>query len=70
MRLTVPAISIDSNNPAYPNSHTLTTSATSAFGNLIPANHCITLLDQYVPKGATRNANAVFSNVWEYLLTN
>lgn len=44
-----PAISIDTNNPPYNNTHTLTTNTTPAFNLLFP-DHNITCLDTYVPK--------------------
>jgi len=62
------AISIDTNNPPYNNTHTLTTNATPAFNLLFP-DHNITSLDTYVPKDVLGNESSSFANAWEYLLT-
>ena len=63
-----PAISIDTNNPPYNNTHTLTTNATPAFNLLFP-DHNITCLDTYVPKDVLGNEASFFSNAWEYMIT-
>ena len=63
-----PAISIDTNNPPYNNTHTLTTNTTPAFNLLFP-DHNITCLDTYVPKDVLGNEASSFSNAWEYMIT-
>ena len=65
-----PAVSIDSNNPPYNNSHTLTTNATPALFEPLTNHHNLTCLDAYVPKDASGNPLPSFTNAWEYLLTN
>ncbi len=67
MGLTGPAISIDSNQPPYSNSHTLTTNATASILVLFP-DHNITVLDAYVPKDNQGNVVSSFLNAWTYLL--
>ena len=69
MGFTGPAVSIDSTQPPYFNSHTLTTSATPATSVLFP-DHNITSLDSYVPKNNTGGAAANFDAAWGYLLGN
>jgi len=67
MGLTGPAVSIDSNQPPYLNSHTITTNATPATSVLFP-DHNITCLDAYVPKNSSNEVSVNFDNAWEYLL--
>ena len=65
-----PATSIDSNNPPYGNSHTLTTNATPALAEPFTNHHNLTCLDAYVPKDASGNPAPEFNQAWGYLLTN
>ena len=69
MGFTGPAVSIDSNQPPYSNSHTLTTTATPATSVLFP-DHNVTCLDAYVPKNNTGGAAVNFDKAWEYLIGN
>lgn len=69
MGFTGPAVSIDSNQPPYSNSHTLTTTATPATSVLFP-DHNVTCLDAYVPKNITGGAAIEFDRAWGYLIGN
>lgn len=69
MGLQGPAISIDTNDPPYSNSHTLTTAAAPAISLLFP-DHNITSLDAYVPKDVLGYTITSFDKAWEYLLMN
>jgi hypothetical protein len=69
MGFTGPAVSIDSNQPPYSNSHTITTTATPATSVLFP-DHNVTCLDSYVPKNNTGGPAVNFDKAWEYLIGN
>lgn len=67
MGLQGPAVSIDSNNPPYSGSHTLTTND-QPNSSLIFPNHNLTVLDSYVPRKAGGAVSDRFDSAWTYLL--